>query len=1109
MLERAEELLRIRHGEGRRAVLLFTQLLACSGLFIVGRTVRDTLFLSYFPVAWLPWMFVGYGVASAILVALYTRFADSLPRQTVLVATAALGGLSYLAVWIASKLGQTWAYPVFYIWAEVLANLFLLQFWTFAADFHDARTAKRLNGFIGAARPLGLIVFPLSVSALVDSLGTEQLLFGLAILAGVVAGCVLGLGGELRLKAETKAPSRDGKGHPHPLRDGYVRTLSLLILLMFVSLTIGDYQFKAIARASYDKEELARFFSLFYGLVGGLAVAFQILVTPRLLARIGVGGALTVMPAVFGAASGLLFFLPNLAVVSAVKFADNGFQFTLHDTTVQSLYAPFPSAARARLRAFLDGAIKPLSYGAGGLLTAALIPLVAHLSPTPVGQAGWLSAFTLVLSLAWLALVPGVRRSHAEALERTISGPLAAQIFDQPFVIGPVERGALLRALDSANPVLCLSAIGQLATEAIPPPEVRAALARMLRRSEPEIRQQALEHLGRLGAAEAAEGIREASADADPAVRGTAVAALANLEGEDHPDRLRSFLDDADMRVRIEAAVGLLRFGGVEGAAWAGGRVLGLANSPNPVERREACRMLARLGPAAFRPLRALIGDAALEVRVEALRAAAAAPDRRLVDPLIEVLRIANLQRRAITALVNIGPEAVPAVARVLHDPSTLRPLRVAIPRILGRIPCRASLEALRQAANDPDSHVRLRVYSAFAKVREQLRNPGEPLAEIAPRIEFEMREACAFALGWERARARFATPVLNDAMALWLNRAERRVVRLLQWRYDRRQLNRVLAALRDPARRSDALETLDALLDTRLRRTVVRFLDDETPMAAKAEALPGMPPVAGEVDFMRSLTRHANPFVAGLGLHAMGAAGEPAGRETAIEALGHPGPFVRECAMRCLATLLNAEAVPLIRPLAADPDPILAAQAERVLDWLAIGRIGAELWEQSMYGTIEKILFLRGTPLFADLPAEDIAHLARAAEVIAYEAGDVVFREGDGASELFVVATGRVAVEFDGLKVSECGPSEPLGEIALLDHSPRGATARVLEPTELLRIGADEFFEILHDQPQIAHGLLVVMARRLRAATWRQVADRKKGDATSKDGQEPPLPPT
>ena len=47
------------------------------------------------------------------------------------------------------------------------------------------------------------------------------------------------------------------------------------------------------------------------------------------------------------------------------------------------------------------------------------------------------------------------------------------------------------------------------------------------------------------------------------------------------------------------------------------------------------------------------------------------------------------------------------------------------------------------------------------------------------------------------------------------------------------------------------------------------------------------------------------------------------------------------------------------------------------------------------MYGTVEKILFLKGTPLFAGLSGEDLASLARVAKVATFSTGDEIFAEG------------------------------------------------------------------------------------------------------------------
>ena len=134
-----EPLLKIRAGEGRRVALLFLQLLLASSVFVPGRTVRDTLFLSRYPIKYLPWMFVLYGITSALTVVIYARFADRIARHRMIVATSIVGASTYLATWGLVRSGQAWIYPAFYVWTEVVANLFIVQFWTLANDLFDAR----------------------------------------------------------------------------------------------------------------------------------------------------------------------------------------------------------------------------------------------------------------------------------------------------------------------------------------------------------------------------------------------------------------------------------------------------------------------------------------------------------------------------------------------------------------------------------------------------------------------------------------------------------------------------------------------------------------------------------------------------------------------------------------------------------------------------------------------------------------------------------------------------------------------------------------------------------------------------------------------------------
>jgi MFS family permease len=104
-----ESVLLIRPGEGRRTALLFLQLLLASSVFILGRTVRDTLFLTYYPVPLskaLPWMFILYGVASALTVVFYSRFADKVARHKLIGISVTIGIVTYLATWVVVRTGR-------------------------------------------------------------------------------------------------------------------------------------------------------------------------------------------------------------------------------------------------------------------------------------------------------------------------------------------------------------------------------------------------------------------------------------------------------------------------------------------------------------------------------------------------------------------------------------------------------------------------------------------------------------------------------------------------------------------------------------------------------------------------------------------------------------------------------------------------------------------------------------------------------------------------------------------------------------------------------------------------------------------------------------------
>lgn len=1049
------ELLGVKPGEGRRTGLLFVYLLCGSAILVLGRTVRDTLFLSRYSLSALPWMFVLYGVASSITVVLYARYADRIERGRLVTVSVAVASATYLATFVLVKLDVPWIYPGFYVWSDVVANLLIVQFWTIANDLHDPRAARRLYPTISAARVVGVVAIGLVSGAFVQVIGTVQLLFVLIGLMVAIAFLARRLRAFPRSEASTPPRSRGPK--PRIMGDRYVHALGLFILLTFAALTIGDYQFKAIARASYQEDELARFFSLFYAVAGAVSLVFQMLVTPRLLARYGIRAGMSVLPVSFGLAAFVLPFVPVLPVATVMKFADNGFQYTIHETSMQALYGPFRAEVKARTRAFLEAVIKPLSYGVGGL---ALVLLASRI------EVSMLSVVSCVLIAGAAAVIPLVRRHYVVALERNIGARGDGDGDD--FVFDARATPGLFNVLEHGRPTTVLLALDQLENEHSP--AFVAMLQRLARNPDANVREAAYRRLASIGLGEPAVAVAGLD-DADARVRAAATGATASLLGDDAIEALARMRDDPSQDVRVAAIAGLLGHGGVEGVIEGAAMLAALLASTDPDARIEATRVLRELGASAYRPLRTLMLDPDPDVRRAALRAAKYVADVRLVPLLVDALHRPATRGRAAAALVAIGEQAIAPLAALLGDPNVPRPTRLMLPRILRESPSPRTYALLRPHAQAVDGHLRLRVLAAMSSVRSRAGSIREPFAVVEQWVRFEIEAGYRNMAAWQRLPAGLATPLLHEEFDFRRLRAYRRILRILELRYARAPLTLVRTAIDRGERRANALEVLDTLLEPALRPLVLPFfdeVDDDAKLARVGAMVPEVPPP--EV-FLLGQCEHPNPFVAAIAIDALREAGSPALAETARARVDSLDPLVREVCLRALASVGESPPPSSVR----DPDPVVAKLAR------ALTR---SLTERTMHSTLEKILMLKGTPLFSTVAAEDLSALARTAEERSFAAGQDIVREGESGDELFVILSGRVAVHRAGAEVTTLGPGEAFGEISVLDAGPRTATVTAEAATDVLAVTSEEFYEILYEQAEIAEGVIRMLVKRLRDAS-------------------------
>jgi CRP/FNR family transcriptional regulator, cyclic AMP receptor protein len=96
-------------------------------------------------------------------------------------------------------------------------------------------------------------------------------------------------------------------------------------------------------------------------------------------------------------------------------------------------------------------------------------------------------------------------------------------------------------------------------------------------------------------------------------------------------------------------------------------------------------------------------------------------------------------------------------------------------------------------------------------------------------------------------------------------------------------------------------------------------------------------------------------------------------------------------------------------------------------------------------------------------------------------KAGDIIFREGDEAHELFVVKSGEVRIQLGNRTLAELSANDVFGEMALIDNGPRSATALAVTDVELVAVSEKQFLFLVSQTPYFALKVMRVLAQRLR----------------------------
>ena len=132
----------------------------------------------------------------------------------------------------------------------------------------------------------------------------------------------------------------------------------------------------------------------------------------------------------------------------------------------------------------------------------------------------------------------------------------------------------------------------------------------------------------------------------------------------------------------------------------------------------------------------------------------------------------------------------------------------------------------------------------------------------------------------------------------------------------------------------------------------------------------------------------------------------------------------------------------------------------------------------------IERVLLLRSIPLFADLSPADLEGVARIAEEHGYADGEEIAREGELGQEMHVVIQGTIRVVKDlggnEREIARRHAGEVVGEASVITRNPRIASLVADGVVRTIRIGQREFESMVRERPELALGVMRVLALRL-----------------------------
>ena len=635
----------IRPGEAARVgmlVSIFFFIIAANNLI---KVVRDSLFLSRFPITQLPYVYLLVALVASLIIAVYTRYTSRLPLYSLMLRSNAFIISNVIAFWfLLAFFDFSWVFYAFYIWSAIVGAVAVAQFWGLANETFTSREGKRLFGIVAAGGTLGGIIAGFGARWAVEIfMGTNQLLWVIAALFIGALGMACLAGRDQRRETSSvsqRRPSlRDSKISESAGAFGLIREsryLQMIAGLIFVSIivsTLIDFQFKAAVKEAYPtRDALTGFFGSFYAWLNIITLFAQVFLSGKLLSLVGLTPSLLLLPFALSLGSLGLLVWPGLIAATGARLLDGALRTGVNRSAMEILYLPVPGNVKKKVKTLLDVVVERLGDATAGL---AVLFYTIFLMGSDFAT---LSYFSNVVILAWIGLIWAARGGYLDALRRGLESRSISLEGEEIDYADKRTIEAVLQNLQKDEEPAVL--FGLDLAEKLSPEVIVPRLPRtLLRHSSPMVRTRALKLFVSHPDPAILKEMTQLLEDENTQVQAEAVNAVCAIRKEDAVPVMTPYLESSDPRVQRSAVECMLHYGDPEIREVALTTFRKMVNNRTPEGesgRIEAARLMGEIDDPEFpEHLNRLIGE---DLSYQVIREAMAAASKRKYSTLVREL---------------------------------------------------------------------------------------------------------------------------------------------------------------------------------------------------------------------------------------------------------------------------------------------------------------------------------------------------------------------------------------------------------------------------------------------------------------------------------------